>query len=89
MNKDHFYRGTFTTYILQYYIQCSALQWIVICVLPGGREGDTGEERGSEGKRERERSGLEGAGVVIASCILLLPFFFLTTVQFVLKKLNP
>lgn len=72
MNKDHFYRGTFTTYILHYYIQCSALQWIVICVSPGWRGGERGE-----GSREggEEEDWLKIREVVRVLILLLLLFF--------------
>ena len=77
MNKDHFYRGTFTTYILHYYIQCSALQWIVICVLPGWRDGETGEEERSKVRgKEEEEERLAGGGVVIVSCLFYYFFSF-------------
>lgn len=82
VNKDHFYRWTFTTHILHYYIQCSALQWIVICILPGWRVREGGLEQ------RRKRSGREQREVVIVK-LFFWYFFFLTTVQFVLEKLNP
>lgn len=60
VNKDHFYRGTSTTYILHYYIQCSALQWIITCFtrMKGRSDGKMRQE--TEGKR---RSGSEGGGL--------------------------